>query len=55
MPGKKFMTLIACITEGNNSSFILHEKLGFERVSHFKKVGMKFGKYLDVIDYELIL
>ena len=52
---KKFMTLIACITEGNNSSFILHEKLGFERVSHFKKVGMKFGKYLDVIDYELIL
>lgn len=52
---KEFMTLIACITEGNNSSFILHEKLGFERVSHFKKVGKKFGRYLDVIDYELIL
>ena len=50
-----FLTLIACITEGNESSFRLHEKLGFERVSHFKKVGMKFGKYLDVIDYELIL
>ncbi len=52
---RKFMTLIACITEGNTSSFNLHEKLGFERVSHFKKVGMKFDKYLDVIDYELIL
>lgn len=52
---RNVMTLIACITEGNESSFILHEKLGFERVSHFKKVGMKFGKYLDVIDYELIL
>lgn len=52
---RNFLTLIACITEGNESSFRLHEKLGFERVSHFKKVGMKFGKYLDVIDYELIL
>lgn len=52
---RNFLTLIACITEGNDSSFRLHEKLGFERVSHFKKVGMKFGKYLDVIDYELIL
>lgn len=50
-----FLSLIACITEGNTSSFVLHEKLGFEKVSHFKKVGMKFGKYLDVIDYELIL
>lgn len=52
---RNYMTLIACITEGNERSFTLHEKLGFERVSHFKKVGMKFGKYLDVIDYELIL
>ena len=52
---RNFLTLIACITEGNESSFKLHEKLGFERVSHFKKVGMKFGKYLDVIDFELIL
>lgn len=52
---RNFLTLIACITEGNDSSFRLHEKLGFERVSHFKKVGMKFGIYLDVIDYELIL
>lgn len=52
---RNYLTLIACITEGNESSFKLHERLGFERVSHFKKVGMKFGKYLDVIDYELIL
>lgn len=52
---RNYLTLIACITEGNENSFKLHERLGFERVSHFKKVGMKFGKYLDVIDYELIL
>lgn len=47
--------LIACITEGNEGSFILHEHLGFEKVSHFKKVGIKLGKWLDVVDYELIL
>lgn len=52
---RNYLTLIACITEGNENSFKLHERLGFERVSHFKKVGMKFGRYLDVIDYELIL
>ncbi|MBM6890800.1 GNAT family N-acetyltransferase [Bacteroides caecigallinarum] len=50
-----FTTLIACITEGNENSFSLHRKLGFEQVSHFKKVGTKFNRSLDVIDYELIL
>lgn len=52
---KGFKTLIACITQGNESSFKLHEKLGFEKVSHFKKVGIKFNQWLDVIDYELML
>ncbi len=47
--------LIACITAGNEVSNRLHEKLGFEQVSHFKQVGAKFGRMLDVIDYELQL
>lgn len=47
--------LIACITEGNEASCSLHEKLGFKKVSHFVKVGMKFGRWLDVVDYELII
>ncbi|OUP15880.1 GNAT family N-acetyltransferase [Parabacteroides distasonis] len=50
-----FHALIACITEGNEASYSLHEKLGFRKVSHFEKVGMKFGRWLDVVDYELIL
>ena len=33
----------------------LHEKLGFKKVSHFEKVGIKFGRELDVIDLELRL
>ncbi len=47
--------LIACITEGNLPSERMHNKLGFIQVSRFRQVGMKFDKWLDVVDYELIL
>lgn len=50
-----YRALIACITEGNEASNILHEKLGFKQVSRFKKVGLKFDRWLDVADYELLL
>ena len=52
---KNHHALIACITEENTESVVLHTKLGFEKVSHFKEVGQKFGRWLDVVDYELIL
>ena len=47
--------LIACITQGNERSCRFHESLGFRQVSHFHAVGMKFGKLLDVVDYQLNL
>ncbi|MBQ8423320.1 MAG: GNAT family N-acetyltransferase [Coprobacter sp.] len=47
--------LIACITADNDASIALHLQLGFEQVSHFKRVGVKFGTWLDVKDYELRL
>lgn len=47
--------LIACITGGNVASERLFLGHGFERVSCFKEVGHKFGRWLDVVDYELIL
>lgn len=47
--------LIACITYPNEVSTTLHERLGFARVSHFKEVGSKLGRLLDVVDYELVL
>lgn len=52
---KGYHALIACITEGNEASNLLHEKLGFKQVSRFEKVGLKFDHWLDVIDYELLL
>ncbi len=47
--------LVACITGDNAASIALHEKLGFTKVSHFPQVGAKFGIWLDVVDYELLL
>ncbi len=47
--------LIGCITYGNDASIALHVKSGFRKVSHFEKVGKKFGRMLDVVDYELVL
>lgn len=50
-----YRALIACITQGNDGSIRLHEALGFNKVSHFEKVGEKFGRQLDVEDFELLL
>ena len=50
-----FHSLIACITGENRASIRMHEKIGFHQVSDFKEVGRKFGRWLDVVDMELIL
>lgn len=36
-------------------SVALHEKFGFEHVAHFKQVGFKFGRWLDVVYMQLML
>ena len=52
---KDIHALIACITEENTLSMAFHKQLGFEKVSHFKQVGNKFNRWLDVVDMELVL
>lgn len=32
----------------NAASVALHERLGFEKVAHFREVGFKFGEWIDV-------
>lgn len=39
----------------NSESVGLHEKLGFKKVAHFKEVGFKFGQWIDVGYWQLIL
>jgi L-amino acid N-acyltransferase YncA len=46
---------IAGIAQPNNASVALHEKLGFEKVAHFREVGCKFGQWVDVAYWQLIL
>ncbi|CAN5464726.1 GNAT family N-acetyltransferase [soil metagenome] len=41
-------SLISRITEGNEKSIYLHDRLGFENVGILKEVGKKFGRYLSV-------
>jgi len=47
--------IIAGIDAEQMGSVRLHEKFGFEKVGHFRQVGFKFGRWLDVIYMELLL
>lgn len=39
----------------NEASLRLHKKFGFEQVAHFKEVGFKFNRWIDVTYWQLIL
>ena len=41
--------LIGGVDAENAASIRFHERLGFERVAHFKQVGFKFGRWLDLV------
>lgn len=47
--------MIAGIDADNQVSFNLHRSFGFVEVAHFKEVGYKFGRWLDLKFMELII
>jgi L-amino acid N-acyltransferase YncA len=47
--------IIAAIDGENEASVRLHAGFGFETVGHFRKVGYKFNRWLDVVYMELLL
>ncbi|MGZ8899637.1 MAG: N-acetyltransferase family protein [Limisphaerales bacterium] len=47
--------IIAAIDGANEASIRLHARYGFEKVGHFKRVGYKFDRWLDVVYMELLL
>ena len=47
--------ILAGIDASNEPSIRLHASFGFEKVAHFKQVGFKFGRWLDVIYMEKLL
>ena len=45
---RKLHTALGGIALPNDRSIRLHEKLGFQKVAHYKEIGYKFGKWIDV-------
>ena len=52
---KDFHAIMGGISLPNDASVRLHEKFGFEKVAHFREVGRKFGRWIDVGYWELLL
>ncbi|MEO5591894.1 MAG: N-acetyltransferase family protein [Chitinophagaceae bacterium] len=48
-------TIIAGIDAGNKASIQLHQYFGFEEVAHFKQVGWKFERWLDLKFLQLVV
>lgn len=48
-------TIIAGIDATNEASIALHKNFGFIEVAHFKQVGYKFDRWLDLKFLQLIL
>lgn len=46
--------IIAGISLPNEASIKLHEKFGFEKVAHFREVGFKMERWIDVGYWEII-
>lgn len=46
-------TVVSVITGENTESVRLHEKFGFNYSGTIHEVGVKFGRYLSIINYEL--
>ncbi|HEY8559177.1 MAG TPA: arsinothricin resistance N-acetyltransferase ArsN1 family B [Pyrinomonadaceae bacterium] len=46
--------IVAGISLPNDGSVRFHEKLGFTKVAHFREVGYKLGRWVDVGYWEMI-
>jgi L-amino acid N-acyltransferase YncA len=49
---KQIKVIVACICAENLASIKLFQKTGFEQCAHYKAVGEKFGRVLDVVDFQ---
>lgn len=52
---RQLQVVIGGIAQPNDESVALHERLGFEKVAMFKRVGRKFDQWIDVGYWELLL
>jgi phosphinothricin acetyltransferase len=48
-------SLVAVICAENIASVAMFEAMGYQKCAHFKEIGVKFGRMLDVVDYQKTL
>ena len=53
--GRNVHAVVGGIALPNVASTTLHEKLGFNKIAHFREVGRKFNRWVDVGYWELLL
>lgn len=53
--GDEYATMVACIDSLNEKSIKIHERFGFKYSGTITKAGFKFGKWLDLVFYQLDL
>lgn len=53
--GQGYHVLVGAIDAANATSIRLHESLGFANCGTIRQAGFKFGRWLDLVFYQLIL
>jgi phosphinothricin acetyltransferase len=52
---RRLHCVVGVIALPNPGSVALHEKLGFAKIGHLKEIGWKFGRWVDVGHWQLML
>ena len=47
--------VLAGVAPPNDASIALHNRFGFEKVGHYREVGFKFDRWIDVVYFQLLL
>lgn len=55
LAARRIHFVVGAIALPNPASVALHEKLGFTKVGHFREVGRKFGAWVDVGYWQLLI
>jgi len=54
-PEQGFHVLVATVCSDNTDSIRLFERYGYEKCAHFREVGRKFDRWLDIVSYQKIV
>lgn len=52
---QQYLVMVGAIDTSNQISISLHQKLGFVHAGTIRQAGFKFGRWLDLAFYQLIL